>query len=154
MAQQKGTQLGSMGIWVQFLASLRGLRIWCCCELCCRLKTRLRSGIAVAVAQASSYTSDLTPSLGASICHGCGLIKTKQNKTKQKNESIEVPWWLTWLRIQHCHCSGSACCCGIGSIPGPGTSTCCRHGHTQKKNPYYYHFKEQKPELQRHTSLL
>ena len=29
------------------------------------------------------------------------------------------------LKIQHYHC------CGSGSIPGPGTSTC--HGHSQKK---------------------
>ena len=27
-----------------------------------------------------------------------------------------VPWWLSRLRIQHCHC------CGMGSVPCPGTS--------------------------------
>ena len=32
-AQQKWTRLGSMRVWVQSLASLRGLRIQCCCEL-------------------------------------------------------------------------------------------------------------------------
>ena len=31
------------------LASLSGLRIWCCCELWCRLQTLLGSGVAVAV---------------------------------------------------------------------------------------------------------
>ena len=41
--------------------------------------------MAVAVAQDSSYSSDLTPSLGISICLGCGP-KNKQNKTKTKKE--------------------------------------------------------------------
>ena len=35
-------------------------------------QTQLRCHIAVAVAKASSYISDLTPSLGTSICRGCG----------------------------------------------------------------------------------
>ena len=30
------------------------------------------------------------------------------------------------LRIWYCHCRGSGCCCGAGSVPGPGTSIC--HG--------------------------
>ena len=34
------------------------------------------------------------------------------------------------LRNQCYHCSGSGCCCGTGSVPGPGTSTC--HEHSQK----------------------
>ena len=34
-------------------------------------------------------------------------------------------WWLTRVRIQHCHS------CGASSIPGLGTSTCC--GHCPKK---------------------
>ena len=29
--------------------------------------------------------------------------------------SFGVPWWLSRLRIQHCHC------CGMGLIPGSGT---------------------------------
>ena len=39
------------------------------------------SGIAVAVAWASSCSSDSTPSLGISICHGCGP-KKKENMYK------------------------------------------------------------------------
>ncbi|XP_013849455.1 uncharacterized protein LOC106509286 [Sus scrofa] len=27
-----------------------------------------------------------------------------------------------------CHCCGEGCCCGLGSIPGPLTSTCLRNG--------------------------
>ena len=34
-------------------------------------------------------------------------------------------------RIQHCHCSSLGRYCGVGLIPGPGTSTC--HG-CRKKN--------------------
>ena len=36
-----------------------------------------------------------------------------------------VPWWLSGLRIRHCHC------CGMGLIPGLGTFT--GHGHSKKK---------------------
>ena len=52
--------------------------IWCCRELQCRLQMQLGSCVAVAVVQASSYSSDLTPSLGTSICHGCGPKKTRK----------------------------------------------------------------------------
>ena len=37
-------------------------------------------------------------------------------------KELGVPWWLQRLRIQH------GCCCGMGLIPGPGTSTCQNHG--------------------------
>ena len=37
------------------------------------------------------------------------------------------------LRIWHCHCYGSGYCCGIGSVPGLGTSACCRYGQKRKK---------------------
>ena len=36
------------------------------------------------------------------------------------------PLWISGLTIQCCQCSGSGCCCGMGSIPGVGTSTCHR----------------------------
>ena len=54
------------------MALLSGLRIWHYCELWCRLQTWLGSSVAVAVVEFSSCSSDLTPSLGISICHGCG----------------------------------------------------------------------------------
>lgn len=38
--------------------------------------------------------------------------------------------WLSGLKIQSCHCSGSGCCPGVGLVPGPKTSTC--HGCGQK----------------------
>ena len=40
----------SMKMWVQSLASLSGLRIWCCCKLWHRLQMRLGSSVAMAVA--------------------------------------------------------------------------------------------------------
>ena len=43
-------QLGTVRLWVRFLASLIGLRIWCCCELWCRSQTWLGSDVAVALA--------------------------------------------------------------------------------------------------------
>ena len=36
------------------------------------------------------------------------------------------------LRIWCCFCSGLGCCCGMGSISDPGTST--YHGPSQKKS--------------------
>ena len=41
--------LGTMRLRVRSLASLSGLRIWCCCELWYRSQTLLGSGIAVAL---------------------------------------------------------------------------------------------------------
>ena len=35
---------------------------------------------------------------------------------------------------------GSGCCCGMGSIPGPGTSTCCRYGQKVNKIASYSYF--------------
>ena len=46
-------------------------------------------------------------------------------KTGNKKLYRGVPWWPSRLRIWHCHYSR------VGSIPGPGTSTCCGQG--QKK---------------------
>ena len=37
---------------------------------------------------------------------------------------LELPSWLSGLRIQHSHCCGSGYSCGSGSIPSPGTSAC------------------------------
>ena len=42
-------QLGSKKMQVQSLALLRGLRIWCCCELWCRSQLWLGSRLVVAV---------------------------------------------------------------------------------------------------------
>ena len=36
-----------------------------------------------------------------------------------KNDDGGVPLWHRGLRNQHCHCSGSCCCGGMGSVPGP-----------------------------------
>ena len=80
MAQQKQTQLVSMRMRVGSLASLSGLRIWCCHKLWCRSQTWLGSG--VAAAKASSYSFGLTSSLGTSICCRCG---PKKKKKKGKN---------------------------------------------------------------------
>ena len=39
---------------------------------------------------------------------------------------------VQWVKIWHCHCSGSGHYGGMGSIPGPGTSP--RHGCNPPKN--------------------
>ena len=86
VAQWKQIQLGTMRLRVRSLASLSGLRIWCCHELWCKSQMWLRSGIAVALVQAGGYSSDLTPRLGSSICRGYG---PKEQKQKQKKEKIK-----------------------------------------------------------------
>ena len=74
VAQWKQIWLGTMGLRVQSLVSLSGLRIEHCHELWCRSQMRLRPCIAGAVVQADSYSSSSTLSLGTSIC--CGPKKT------------------------------------------------------------------------------
>ena len=77
--QWKQTRLDSIRMQVQSLALLGGLRIPLCHECWYRSKTWLRSHVAVAVALAlsDSHSSDSSPSLGTSICHGCGPKKQK-----------------------------------------------------------------------------
>ena len=50
VAPQKQIRLGTVGLRVQSLASLSGLRIWHCCELWCGLQMQFRSDVAVALA--------------------------------------------------------------------------------------------------------
>ena len=70
-------RLVSIRMQVWSLASLSGSGIWRCPELWCRSQTWLGSCVAVVVVQASSCSSNLTPSLGTSICWGCGPEKQK-----------------------------------------------------------------------------
>ena len=49
---------------------------------------QLGSGIAMAAVYTSGYSSDSIPSLGPSICHGCGPQKTKRKKKKRKIGTI------------------------------------------------------------------
>ena len=106
MALQKRIWLGTMKLWVQSLASLNGSRICHCCELWCRSQMLLRSGIAVAPELAGSNSSDWTPSLGTSICRGCGLKKTKDKNKKQKTKTNSKPNQLScnhlsiWLSLR------------------------------------------------------
>ena len=44
-----------------------------------------------------------------------------------------VPWWLSGLRLWHCHCCGCGYCCDSGLIPGLGNSACCRYSQKKKK---------------------
>ena len=77
VAQRKRILLRTMR---SSLASLRGLRIWHCCELWCRSQMRLGCCIAVAMAQAGGYNSDWTPSLGTSMCCRCSPKKQKRKR--------------------------------------------------------------------------
>ena len=81
-----------MRLQVPSLASLSGLRIWCCCELWCRSQMRLRSGIAVAVARlAACCSSYLIPSLGTSYATGAAL-KSGKKKKREREEGNGVDY--------------------------------------------------------------
>ena len=82
VARWKRIQLGTMRLQVPSLASLSGLEIQRCRELWCRSQVQIGSRVAVALAQAGGYSSDKIPSLGTSICHGCGPKRTKKKKKK------------------------------------------------------------------------
>ena len=84
VAQWKWIWLESMRLWVWSLASLSGLRIWCCCELQCRSQMWLGPHVPVAVAQAGSCSSDLTPRLGTSICLRCSPKRQTNKQTKRQ----------------------------------------------------------------------
>ena len=44
---------------------------------------------------------------------------------------VEVPMWLSRLKMQSCHCCGSGHCCGMSLVTGPGNFVYCRR--SQKK---------------------
>ena len=48
---------------------------------------QLGTCVAVAVVEAGSYSSHSTPSLGTSICHGCGPKKKKKKKNQNLGSS-------------------------------------------------------------------
>ena len=48
------------------------------------------------------------------------LITTLLNNKKETRSSLVAYQLRTW----HCHCCGLGYHCGLGSIPGPGTSAC------------------------------
>ena len=77
-----------MGMWVQFPASLGGIKIRCCCELWCRLQIWLGS-CAVAVVQVRSCSSNWTPSLKISICCRCSPLKKKKKDQKRRKGEWE-----------------------------------------------------------------
>ena len=91
MAQWSCTRLGPMRTRVQCLASLRGLRIRHCHELWCRSQM----WHCMAVVQTNSCSSNSTPSLGTSICHGCGPKKTKKKKVHIFNFSLLISNTIT-----------------------------------------------------------
>ena len=100
MAQQKRIWVVTMRTQVQFLASLNGLRIWCCWELWCRPAATAGVGhrrrwylvllwlwcrpSAIAVTAATAL---LDPWPGNLYMPCCG-----PKKTKKKNHSIKYRW--------------------------------------------------------------
>ena len=104
--------------------------VWRCPELWCRSQPQLRSGIAMAVAQAGSYSSDSAPSLGTSICRGCGTKKRpKKKKTHVFKYSVcsmhfplvvIIPCKWVCLTVLSWYCSTPAPLTWLLQPPPPG----------------------------------
>ena len=59
------------------------------------------------------------------------LRKQRFISVSYRNEMFGISMWLRKLRIWYCHCCDLGFCCGVVSIPSPGTSTC--FGYSQQK---------------------
>lgn len=55
----------------------------------------------------------------------------KEARRASQRDTAGVPMWLQELRIRHCRCSSSGCCCSTGLIPATETSIC--HGRDQRE---------------------
>ena len=97
---------------VQSPTLLSGLRIWCCCELWCRFQIWLRSHVAVAVALAGRCSSHSTPSLGTSICLGCG-----PKKINTLNRTLHVQQFASFFFFLNC-------ASGMWKVPQARDRTC------------------------------
>lgn len=67
------------------------------------------------------------------ICYIKGLKEELKWLYLIKINGSGVPWWLIRFRIWHCYCFGLGGCCGVGSTPGLGISTCLGHGQKEGK---------------------
>ena len=153
LAQWKRIWLWSMRTQVQSLASLSGLRIWCCRKQWCRFHTQLRSDMAVAVVQASSCSSNLIPSLGTSICHRGSPKKEKEKKKVVRRVptmmqwvknltaaaqvavemQIQFPVWCSGLKDTVLPKVGHKLQLHLPFHPWPRNSMCWGHGHYKRK---------------------
>ena len=122
MAQQKRIWLASMKTKVQSLGSLSGLRLRHSHELWCRSQVQLRSGFAVAVDVAGSCSSDWTPSLGTSICQGCGPKKTRKKYRNSSSVRGSPPRVICQPRFPPC-CGLGLCCPQLMVLWSPCSST-------------------------------
>ena len=69
------TQLVSMGMQVQSLASLSGHSSY---AVICGIGLQMRLGSGIAMTQTDNCSSNSTPPLGTSICHRCSPKKKKK----------------------------------------------------------------------------
>ena len=132
---------------VPSLTLLSGLRM----KLWCRSKMQLRSRVIMAVVQSSAAALIRPLAQGTSILHKYSCKKKKRKRNLPKISAVIHPAfpfekWNSRSRLcdsrsslvdqqvkdWHCHCCSSGPCCGVGSIPTWGTSTCCRCRQKEK----------------------
>ena len=90
MAHWKRIRLVTMRFWVQSVASLSGLRIWCGCELWCRMQTWLDLAL-LWLWHRPAATAPIGP-LTWERPHAAGVaLETQKQKTKNKTKKT-WPW--------------------------------------------------------------
>lgn len=57
-----------------------------------------------------------------------GVVKKDFNLFTLGIYYLKINFRSSLVEQQVWHCSSVGCCCGAGSIPGPRTPTCLRHG--------------------------
>ena len=87
MAQQVKNPTVTVRMWVQPLASLSGLRIWCYCKMQCSLQMWLRFGVPMAVAYVAAAAL-IRPLAWELPCAAGVAIKRKKKKKRTKNLSL------------------------------------------------------------------
>ena len=108
----------------------------CTCTVCREPAKHQRHQIsrdgALCPGQTHSTKVTLTPSV-SSRKRNHKPYRWPEAESRSSHQPCGFKFTAQRLRIQHCHCSGLGYCCGIGLIPGPGTSTFCGHGWKKKK---------------------
>ena len=104
VAQQKRILLGTMRLRVRSLDLLSGLRIWHCRKL-------LRSCVARLWHRPAVVAPIGPPSLGTSMCHGCGPKKKKKKGSLLYLNKSSIYLITHWLQRWHVE------------FPGPGDRT-------------------------------
>ena len=66
----------------------------------------------------------------------------RETDKRSRENNLGVLLWCSGLRTHRFHCSSPGHCCGMGSVPHPGTSTCHRHSQREGERERENNLKE------------